>query len=92
MTMSKWSVSFRKKAAKAKKALPRNIQDALALLVRDLEEYGPVRGNWQNYSKLVDGTHHCHLNYRYVACWEVKDGKLRILEVYYVGTRENAPY
>jgi hypothetical protein len=38
---------------------------------------------------------HCHLikgRPTYVACWEVKDPKNKILEVYYVGTHEKAPY
>ena len=32
-----------------------------------------------------------HLNYRYVACWNYRQGKIEI-EVYYVGSREKAPY
>ena len=34
---------------------------------------------------------HCHLNYRYVACWTHRQGEIEI-EVYYVGSREKAPY
>lgn len=52
-----------------------------------------------NYSKLR-GTgrkeiHHCHLNRgrpTYVAVWEVLDKAVRLVEVSYVGTHENAPY
>jgi hypothetical protein len=28
----------------------------------------------------------------YVACWEVKNKKIRLLAMYYVGTHEKAPY
>jgi hypothetical protein len=27
-----------------------------------------------------------------VACWEVIDKKIQLVEVYYVGSREKAPY
>ena len=67
---------------------------AFVALVREIEEKGPVRGNWPNYGKLSDKVrHHCHLKKgkpTYVACWEEK-GKEEI-EVYYVGTHEKAPY
>ena len=36
-------------------------------------------------------TYHCHLNYRYVASWTSRQGEI-IIEVYYVGSREKAPY
>lgn len=66
----------------------------------DLEDNGPDQNGWPNYSKLkgqgenID-RRHCHLvrgNPTYVACWEVKDKKNKIIEVYYVGTHEKAPY
>lgn len=63
----------------------------LILLIEDLREFGPVQERWKNYSKLSDFEHHCHLSYRWVACWREVDKEL-ILEVYYVGSRENAPY
>lgn len=28
----------------------------------------------------------------YVACWYIKDKKVKIVEIYYVGTHEKAPY
>jgi hypothetical protein len=68
------------------------------LLVADLEIRGPCPGDkWSNYSKIVGSKekHHCHLikgRPTYVACWEVLDKKQRQIEVYYVGTHENAPY
>jgi hypothetical protein len=54
---------------------------------------GPNPGKrWQNYSPLGKNKHHCHLTYSYVACWEEVQGEIRLLEVYYVGSREDAPY
>ena len=88
-----WAVSFSSKAAKQKEKLPGNQQAILALLVRDLQLNGPVQKGWKNYSTLGDkNTHHCHLSYKWVACWEVKDKELKLINVYYAGSRENAPY
>lgn len=87
-----WTVNIKKKVVRGLKKLPKNIQEDLAALVADLEDSGPVRGDWPNYSKLADGSHHCHLNYSYVAVWVEEDKQLKIIEVTYVGSRENAPY
>ncbi len=90
-----WTVENSKNVAKAIKRLPRSIVDVLILLQRDIEENGPVRGNWRNYSKLGAGRHHCHLKKgkpTYVAVWEESRGKVKIVEVTYVGTHEGAPY
>ena len=46
---------------------------------------------WKNYSKLGKNKYHCHLNYRHVACWTAEKETITI-EVYYVGSREKAPY
>ena len=84
MIIVRWKVEFSKKAAKQKEKLPEHIQEIAAALVIDIEAGGPVRGNWANYSKLsLPDTHHCHLN---------KRGRPTIVEVYYVGSREKAPY
>ncbi len=87
-----WRVQLTKKADKQQRHLPENIRLQLRALVLDLEKAGPVAGNWPNYSKLSDGSHHCHLKYRYVVCWDVIDNQIRLIEVYYVGSREKAPY
>ena len=85
-----WTVTIKKKAAKGLHDLPPNVTDKLHALVRELRVAGPVRGNWLNYSKLGAGEHHCHLSYAWVACWrEIATDQL---EVYYVGSREGAPY
>lgn len=93
--MQKWHVNLTRKAWKQKDRLPKTVKEQLILLIRDIEEYGPVRGNWPNYSKLEPGRHHCHLKKgkpTYVAVWEERDRAIRLIEVTYVGTHEKAPY
>lgn len=63
----------------------------LVQLVEDLREFGPVQHRWKNYSKIEKFEHHCHLSYNWIACWRETEKEL-VLEVYYVGSRENAPY
>lgn len=96
----KWNIRITKKAAKQAKKLPASIRAALLLLLRDLEQHGPsTSGSWKNYGKLK-GTgkvdrRHCHIvkgRPTYVCCWEVVDKELRVMEVYYAGTHEKAPY
>jgi mRNA-degrading endonuclease RelE of RelBE toxin-antitoxin system len=87
-----WKVGFTRKAEKQVSKLPQKQRDFLELLVIDIQANGPVRTDWQNYSKLGPGEHHCHLSFRYVACWRVIDDRVQIVEVYYAGTREGAPY
>jgi len=41
--------------------------------------------------KLSEIEYHCHLTYHYVACWRHEKETI-ILEVYYVGSREDAPF
>lgn len=87
-----WKVSFTSKAEKQASKLSQKERDLLALLVRDMQLNGPVQASWKNYSKLNKDEYHCHLNYRWVACWRVEDNKMKLIEIYYVGSRENAPY
>ena len=86
-----WNVEIKKKALKNLVQLPRNVQQLFAFLKRDLEQAGPVRTDWPNYSKLSKTEYHCHLNHHYVACWTATKETITI-EVYYVGSRESAPY
>lgn len=91
----KWYVHFSRKVVKQLKKLPENVKASLIVLTRDIEEQGPVRGNWPNYSRLGGHRHHCHLRKgktTYVAIWQVIDKEIRIVEVNYVGTHEKAPY
>ena len=94
-TATGWTISVKKKVDKELSKLPVKVRELVALLLKDIELGGPVRGDWPNYSKLGGDKHHCHIKDgrpSYVACWEVTDKTVRIVEVYYVGTRENAPY
>ena len=91
----KWTVTVSSKARKGIRTLPEAAKRALALLMADIEEGGPVRGEWPNYSKLAKGRHHCHIKKgkpTYVAVWAEVAGKVRLIEVKYVGTHEKAPY
>ena len=92
-----WLVKFTGKARKQKQKLPKAISSVLDLLWGELEREGPERRNWPNYGLIVGkkDIHHCHLNKgrpRYVAVWKVADKNVRVMEIRYVGTHENADY
>ncbi len=94
MTQNFWRVVLSRKTAKALPKLPERIKEILALLVADIEEGGPVRGDWPNYGKLGPNTHHCHLKKgqpTYVAVWVETEVGVQV-EVTYAGTHEKAPY
>jgi hypothetical protein len=72
-----------------------SITSLIDLLMLELSEEGPVRKNWPHYGKLSQNVHHCHLKRghpTYVACWITINEKEKQIEVFYVGTHENAPY
>lgn len=95
-----WTIEFSRIALKQVEKLNKKAFLALRLLMADLQCYGPAPGkNWKNYGKLKgkknQDLRHCHLvkgNPTYVCCWEVVDKQIKIIEVYYVGTHEKAPY
>jgi len=86
-----YSVTIRKAALKDIKKAPARIQRKFEILVEDLEKLGPELPNWPNYSKLGKVTYHCHLDYHWVACWRHEKDTI-VIEVYYAGSREDAPY
>jgi hypothetical protein len=87
-----FKVFFRKKVEKLVKKMPELQAVNFRNLVKELEEKGPVRSNWPNYSMLKGtNTHHCHLSRKWVACWVETQQGIEI-EVTYAGSRENAPY
>ena len=86
-----YTVTIKKKALKDIKEAPERIKRKFELLVEDLETNGPEQPAWPNYSMLGNVTYHCHLDYRWVACWRYEQGSIEI-EVYYAGSREKAPY
>jgi mRNA-degrading endonuclease RelE of RelBE toxin-antitoxin system len=88
----KYSVTVKKVVLKRFDRLPENVQERFYTLVRLLETGGPSAGHvFPNYSKLNETEYHCHLNRSYVACWR-HEKKTITIEVYYVGSREDAPY
>ena len=99
----RWDVFLTTKADKQKAMLNDDLQLVLLLLVEDLKNKGSNPGaNWPNYGKFKglkgqkksDDWRHCHLqkgNPTYVCCWKVFENS-KTIEVYYVGTHENAPY
>jgi mRNA-degrading endonuclease RelE of RelBE toxin-antitoxin system len=84
-------VSVKKKALKDAEKMPSSVQESLAALLEDLRENGPVQPDWPNYRRIGKKMYHCHLARKWVACWHYED-KILIIEVYYAGSRENAPY
>lgn len=91
MRAKTYRVTIRKRALRRVGRLPLHIQQRLALLVQDLRDLGPTLPRWPNYSRLGDDTYHCHLTRSWVACWRHRKKTIAI-EVYYVGSREKAPY
>ena len=94
---STWTVEITGKAYKQRDKLPEDIADALLALWTELKLEGPVQPEWPHYGKLKwrKDEYHCHLNKgrpTYVAVWQVLDKQIRLMEITYVGTHENAPY
>jgi hypothetical protein len=96
-----WDVVLSPRADKEKLKLPVKIQEQIAFLIKEMEVLGPYRTNWKNYKPLSKGrgipenAFHCHLKKgkpTYVACWQIVNKEKKKIEVYYVGTHENAPY
>ena len=90
--MTNWKVKVTKKAAKKALKMPKAVQVLFQTLLVDLIKAGPIQHEWPNYSRLSQGRFHCQLNYNYVAVWVEENHELRIIEVNYVGSREDAPY
>ncbi len=80
-----------KKVLKSVRKIPASAREKFFMLMEQLADKGPVAANWPNYSKLENEKYHCHLAYSWVACWRHEKETI-IIEVYYVGSRENAPY
>jgi mRNA-degrading endonuclease RelE of RelBE toxin-antitoxin system len=94
-----WTVKVSGKAVKQLHSIPRHVQERFDLLAKELEASGPLRANWSHFGRLKGEKnrflYHCHIKSgrpTYVACWEVLGKVLKLIEVYYVGTHEKAPY
>ena len=97
MTSDYWTVDIVGQAKKSAKILPKNVAASFSLLFMELRTLGPYRIDWPNYTKMKGSLedYHCHVEKgrpTYVACWRIVDKKQRIIEVYYAGTHEKAPY
>lgn len=86
-----YEVVIQKKVMKSLVKMPLREQKVFKKLVDDLSETGPVQPSYSHYSKLGENRYHCHLGYHWVCCWYSEEGRLKV-EVYYVGSRESAPY
>lgn len=89
--MTAYVVTLRKRTLRVIQRLPKRVQHRIWLLATDLREHGPVQPLWPNYSRLETGAYHCHLLHDWVACWRFDVAKKEV-DVYYVGSRQNAPY
>ncbi|MCR5814190.1 MAG: cytotoxic translational repressor of toxin-antitoxin stability system [Desulfovibrio sp.] len=93
-----WTVGISAKVQKQVDKLPSDIANAFYFLLIELKKLGPIRASWPHYGKLKgkdNDIHHCHLNKNkpiYVVIWKVLDKKIRIMEIKYAGTHENADY
>jgi len=94
-----WVVEITNNASRQLKKLPLQIKNKLQKLIKEIESEGPIRTNWNNFGRLKLGPnikrYHCHLKSgrpTYVVCWIVKNKKIKLVEIYYVGTHEKAPY
>lgn len=95
MIQQKWTVDIAGQAKKADRNLSNLAKDAFALLLKELMFDGPYRSNWSNYAKMPKENYHCHIKKgrpTYVVCWRIINKKQKIMEVYYAGTHEKAPY
>lgn len=99
--MPNWTTTFSRNAKKQYKKLEHSgskkpsIIDVIDLLALNLAKNGPNLPSWPHYGPLSKDHFHCHLRKgppTYVACWRIVDKQLKIIEVYYVGSHENAPY
>jgi len=86
-----YPVRVTKKALKGLEKMPKDQQDRFHRLTQYLRENGPLAKIWPNFSSLGGNKYHCHLSFHWVACWTYEKEILTI-EVYYAGSRENAPY
>jgi hypothetical protein len=86
-----FTVLVKKRAVKIIEKAPEPGKLLFDELVQDLRDKGPAQPEWPNFSKLSPTKFHCHLNYSWVACWQHEQNSITI-EVYYAGSREDAPY
>ncbi len=86
-----YNVVIKKRVLKTLRKLPVKIQKKFSWLIDDLRDKIPIQEKWPNYNKIGKTDYHYHLDYSWVACWSHEKDTIEI-EVYYAGSRENAPY
>lgn len=96
MLETQWTVTFIGQAKKADKALSHKAFSSFRQLIKELIVKGPYRSDWPNYTKMSGkDDYHCLIlkgRPTYVVCWVIANKKDKIIEVYYAGTHEKAPY
>jgi mRNA-degrading endonuclease RelE of RelBE toxin-antitoxin system len=86
-----YKILVSRKVLRSISRMPESIQMKLANLLEDLRDNGAIQTGWPNFSRIRKNEYHCHLSRKWVACWYWEKGTIEI-EVYYAGSRENAPY
>ncbi len=86
-----YKILMNKKALKGMQKMPLKINEKMNVLLKDLRDKGPIRKEWSNFSDLGNNLYHCHLTYKWIACWKHEKNSI-VIEVYYAGSREDAPY
>ena len=95
MSGENWTVNLIGQAKRFDINLSKKSIESFLLLIKELKIQGPYRSNWPNYTKIQNDDFHCHIKKgrpTYVVCWKIYDKKYKIIEVYYAGTHEKAPY
>jgi mRNA-degrading endonuclease RelE of RelBE toxin-antitoxin system len=92
-----WDVDLTRNAEKHMEKLPQGIRNNVYFLIAELHAKGYFLPHRSHFGKITGekDTFHCHLKDgrpTYLACWKAADKTLKKIEVYYVGTHENAPY
>lgn len=99
-----WQIRIRKKylPEKVRSKIKKDALTTYLLFLKDLETNGPFRNNWPHYGYLDKRNKrlHCHLKKdgkpsgrpTYVVCRQIISENPKIIEVYYAGTHEKAPY
>jgi len=86
-----YTVLVSRKVLRSISKMPESIQLKMANLVEDLRDNGPLQPQWPNFRRIGKNEYHCHLSRKWVVFWYWEKGTIEI-EVYYAGSRENAPY
>ena len=87
----KYKVVWKNKIRKQISKCPVKVQRKFFQLVRDIERKGAIQKEWSNFSALGKDFYHCHLDYSWAAVWYWEKNTI-VVEVTYVGSRENTPY